>query len=284
MKRSLRLIVSLVFSALMAAGLFRPGPVAGQEAGNLYNWAYAPAFGTGAYRVAGEETFVISFRPKIDLRQQVENKIGIKLTLPLSFGLQTLDIDKILSEDLPDHLTTVSFVPGVEFVIPVGRRWTVKPFGNVGWGTSFDADETAWIYFGGAKSRYLFNWGKADLGFLNELMWAGYQPTPGKRDDFSRFMLGLEVDYPIGKVKFRNQQLLFRPHILYYRYFNDLEFLVPPSEGRIISLEEEVDLALAVGTKEPQKLWFFQADRFGIGLLYSEELKGIRIFFSSVFE
>jgi len=284
MKKCTPLIVALVFSVFMAAGFFLPGPAAGQDAGNLYNWAYAPAFGSGAYRVAGEETFVITFRPKIDLRRQVEKKIGIKLTLPLSFGLQTLDINEILGDGLPEQLTTVSFVPGVEFEIPIGQRWTVKPFGNFGWGTSFDTDRTAWIYFGGAKSRYIFNWGKADLGFLNELLWSGYQPTPGKTDDYARFMLGLEVDYPIGKVKFRNQQLLFRPHILYYRYFNDLEFVVPPPVERILSLEEEVELALAVGTKEPQKLWFFQPDRFGVGLLYSQDLKGIRIFFSSVFE
>ena len=102
--------------------------------------------------------------------------------------------------------------------------------------------------------------------------------------DFSRYMLGLEVDYPIGKATFRNHQLLIRPHLLYYRYFNDLEFLVPPEDGLVLSLNEEVEMALAVGTREYQKFWLFQADRIGIGLLLGHNLTGIRIFMGSVFD
>ncbi len=283
MFRSLYAFVSRVFSILVATCLFLPGHAAGQDAGNLIHWAYAPAFGTGVYSIEGEKTFVITFRPKIDLRKQVDDKIGIKFTLPVSFGLQTLNVDEILGRDLPDNLTLVTLVPGVEFLIPVGRRWMVKPFSNIGWGTS-STDQSAVIYFAGAKSRYAFEWGRADMGFLNELLWAGYQPSPGSRDDFSRFMLGLEADYPIGNVKFRDQQLYIRPHILYYHYFDDLNFLVPPSDQRIISVNDEVELAVAVGTKQPQKFWLFQPDRIGIGLRYGEDLKGVRIFLRSVFD
>ena len=275
--------MSAIISVLVVTCLLLPGNTAGQGAGNLFHWAYAPAFGTGAYSIEGEETYVITLRPKMDLREQVENEIGIKLTLPVSFGLRTLDIDELLNKDLPDQLATVSFVPGIEFSVPVGRRWMVKPFGNVGWGTS-DSNQSAVIYFGGAKSRYKFDWGKADMGLLNELLWAGYKPTPGRRDDFSRFMLGLEADYPIGNVRFRQQQLLVRPHILYYRYFNDLEFLVPPPDGRVVSLDEEVEVALSVGTKKPQRFGLFQPDRIGLGVRFSEEVKGVRIFLRSVFD
>lgn len=227
---------------------------------------------------------MITFRPKIDLRKQEDDRIGIKLTLPLSFGLQEIDANTITNPDLEDLFTTASFVPGVELVLPVGQRWTVKPFGNIGWGTTLNSSESAWIYFGGAKSRYMFNWGKADLGFVNELLWSGYQPNVGKDDHFSRIMFGLEADYPIGKAKFRKQQLLIRPHFLYYRYFNDLEFLVDFDTSTIISLEEEVEVAVAVGTKELQKFWIFRPNRIGVGLRLSQDLTGIRIFLKSVFD
>jgi hypothetical protein len=272
-----------VFSFLVATCLFLPGHAADEDAGNLFHWAYAPAFGTGVYNIEGEKTYVITFNPKIDLRDQVDNKIGIRFTLPLSFGLQTLNVDEILDTDLPENLTVVSFVPGVEFLIPISRRWMVKPFGNIGWGTS-STDQSAVIYFAGAKSRYTFAWGKANMGLLNELRWAGYEPSPGTRDEFSRFMIGLEADYPVGNVKFRDQQLLVRPHILYYYYFNDLDFLVPTQERGVISLNDEIELALAVGIKQPEKFWLFQADRIGVGLRYGEDLKGVRIFLRSVFD
>ena len=282
----MRKIWNVLFWVLMVVSVCLTSPASSdaQDTGNLYNWAFAPAFGTGLYTVEGQETLVVTFRPKIDLRRQVDDKIGIKLTLPLSFGLQNVDVDNIFGEDLPDMFSTISFVPGVEFDIPIGKRWQVRPFGNFGWGTRFGGDESAWIYFAGAKSRYQFEWGKADLGFLSGLLWSGYSPTPGKENDYARYMLGIEADYPIGNVKFRKQQLLFRPHFLYYRYFNDLEFLAPVADEGVISLDQEVVLAVAVGTKEYQKFWLFRPDRIGIGLNLSKNLTGISIFMRSVFD
>jgi hypothetical protein len=284
MKRCFCLSVNLVFFVVIIGHLLLPENALAQDEANLFHWAYAPAFGTGAYRVGDEETFVLTFKPKIDLRKQRNHRIGVKLTLPLSLGLQTLNLNELISDDLPDQLTTVSFVPGVEFIVPVGQSWTVKPFGNVGYGTSYTLEQAAWIYFLGAKSRYVFNWGKAQMGFLNELLWAGYLPDPGEYDTFSRFMLGLEAQYPLGNAQFLNQQLFLEPHILYYRYLDDLDFFEPLGDGRILSLEEEVELAVALGTKTPQKFWIFRPDRIGIGLRVSEELKGVRIFIRSVFD
>lgn len=267
---------------IIAACFMLPGALWGQDKGNLYHWAYAPAFGTGAYTINDEKTAVLTFKPKVDLRKGKDHKIGVKLTLPLSFGFQTLNINNILADNITDHMTTASFVPGVELLVPVGRHWQVKPFGNIGWGTAYSSDESAWIFMAGAKSRYQFNWGRAALGLLNELVWAGYDPNQGQSDHFARFMLGLEADYPLGKVKFQKQQVFIRPHVLYYRYFNDLEFFFPEREGGLAS-NEEVELALSAGTKTPQKLWFFRPDRVGIGFRYGQELKGIRIFIRSAF-
>ena len=284
MKKSHRTSFVNVFLILLSLNLFLPVHVSGQDTGNLFHWAYAPAFGTGFYRVEGVDTFMITFRPKIDLRKPKDDRIGIKLTLPLSFGLQEIDADKITNPDLEDLFTTASLVPGVELDIPIGQRWRVRPFGNIGWGTTLNSSESAWIYFGGAKSRYKFNWGKADLGFVNEVLWSGYQPNTGKDDHFSRIMFGLEADYPIGKVTFQKQQLYFRPHILYYRYFENLEFLVDFDTSTVISLDEELEVAMAVGTKELRKFWIFRPDRIGVGLRLSENLTGIRIFLRSVFD
>lgn len=276
--------INLAIGLLLAANLIFPGNAAGQEEGNLFHWAYAPAFGTGVYRIADEQTYVLTFKPKIDLRKGVDHQITAKVTLPLSFGLQTLDLDELISEDLPDYMTTGSFVPGLELLVPVGRSWMVKPYANFGWGTNFKSDESAWIYFGGLKSRYIFNWSKTEFGLLNELKWAGYNPNEGKQDTFARFMIGLEAKHPLGSMTYRNQQLFIQPHILYYRYLDNLEFFTPLSGEGGLSLDEEVELALAVGTATPQKIWFLRPDRIGVGLRLSEDLQGIRFFIRSVFE
>jgi hypothetical protein len=249
--------------------------------GNLYHWAYSPAFGTGAYQIGDEETYVITFKPRIKLRETENQRFGFNVRLPVSIGLQTINPDVLNIQTLPDHFTTISFVPGVEFYVPLTGRWMLKAFGNAGWGSEVSGDESAWIYFGGVDSRYTFGWGQAELNLLNGLQWYGYTPNPGDSDAFGRFLVGLEADYPLGKTRFRGQQLLIRPHILYYWYFNELDFRVFLEQP--VSINQEVELALSVGTKKLNQFWLLWLDRLGIGYRFSEDSQGIRLFLRSVF-
>jgi len=250
-------------------------------AGNLYHWAYSPAFGTGVYQVGDEETYVGTFKPKIKLRSTENHRFGFNVRLPVSIGLQTISPEEFEFQNLRDNLTTISFVPGVEFYIPITRRWMLKAFGNAGWGTEVSGDQSAWIYFGGVDSRFTFGWGQAELNLLNGLQWYGYTPNPGNSDAFGRFLAGLEADYPLGKTIFRGQQLLIRPHVLYYWYFNELDFRVFLDQP--VSINQEVELALSFGTKELNKFWLLWLDRIGIGYRFSEDSQGIRLFLRSVF-
>lgn len=250
--------------------------------GNSFHWAYAPAFGTGAYRVGDEENFVITLKPKIEVRSEEKHRIGINIRLPISVGLQTIDPDEFFSQDIPENITTGSFVPGVELNVPLNRRWKLRPYVHVGGGTSFSGDQSALIYYTGLDSRYTFEWGPADLGLINGLQWAGYTPNTGDSNWYGRFLFGLEADYPLGKNKFRGQQLLIRPHFLYYWYFNELDFyrfLESP-----IHINNEMELALAVGTKKPHKLWLLKMDRVGIGYRLGGNFQGVRLFLQSVFD
>jgi hypothetical protein len=272
------LLVLGIFSSIQAWAQSSPSEV---EV-NRFHWAYAPAFGTGAYRVGDEENFVITFKPKIKVRSEEKHRIGINLRLPISVGLQTIDPDEFFSQDIPENITTGSFVPGVELNVPIKKRWKLRPYAHVGGGTSFSLDQSALIYYAGLDSRYAFEWGPASLGLINGLQWAGYTPDTGDSNWYGRFLFGLEADYPLGKYQFKGQQLLMRPHFLYYWYFNDLDFyrfLESP-----IQINYEVEFAMAVGTKRPQKLWLLTMDRIGIGYRLGGNFQGVRIFLQSVFQ
>jgi hypothetical protein len=252
-----------------------------EVAGNRFHWAYAPAFGTGAYRVGDAENFVVTFKPNIEIRSEEKHRIGINIRLPVSIGLQTIDPDEFFSQFISENITVGSFVPGVELNVPLNNRWKLRPYGHIGGGTSFSGDQSALIYYLGLDSRYAFEWGSADLGLINGLQWAGYTPNTGDSDWYGRLLFGLEADYPLGQYTFKGEQLLIRPHFLYYWYFNDLDF------NRIlddpISINNELEFALAVGTKKPHKFWLLKMDRIGIGYRFSGSFHGIRIFLQSMF-
>ena len=275
-------LLGAIIFLLVSAGL--PESAAGQSfgTGNLYHWAYSPAFGTGAYQVGDEETFVITVKPRFRIRNIEKHGFAFNVRVPISVGLQTINPEEFNFQDLPENFTTISAVPGVEFFIPLKERWMLRPFANAGWGTEFSGDQSAWIYFGGVDSRYSFDWGKVDMNLLNGLQWYGYTPNPGDSNAFGRFLAGLEADVPLGKATFRGQQLLIRPHLLYYWYFNDLDFTVFLDQP--VSINQEVEIALAVGTKDLNKFWLLWLDRIGIGYRFSEDSQGIRLFLRSVFD
>ena len=276
-------LLIVLFTALLFI-IASSEPVSAQEfgSGNLYHWAYSPAFGTGAYQIDDEETFVVTVKPRFRIRNIQEHGYALNVRVPISIGLQTINPEELNLENLDENFTTVSVVPGVESFIPLTERWMIRPFANAGWGTALDGDESAWIYFGGVDSRYAFHWGKADLNLLNGLQWYGYSPNPGESDAFGRFLAGLEADYPLGKATFRGQQLLIRPHFLYYWYFNDLDFRV--FLERPVSIDQETEIALAIGTKDLTNFWLLWLDRIGIGYRFSGESQGIRLFLRSVFD
>lgn len=270
-------LVLAILSSSRALAQSSPSEIAA----NRFHWAYAPAFGTGAYRVGDAENYIVTFKPKIEVRSEEKHRIGINIKLPVSIGLQTIDPDEFFSQFISDNITVGCFVPGVELNVPFKKHWKLRPYVNIGGGTSFSGDQSALVYYIGLDSRYAFEWGPADFGLINGLQWAGYTPNTGDSDWYGRFLFGLEADYPLAHYKFRGQQLLIRPHVLYYWYFNDLDF------NRIlddpISINNELELALALGTKKPHKFWFLTMDRIGIGYRFSGNFHGVRIFLQSIF-
>ena len=196
-----RLFLALIIFLLLAIfpsskALAQSSP--SEVAGNRFHWAYAPAFGTGAYRVGDAENFIVTFKPKIKVRSEEKHRIGINIRLPVSIGLQTIDPDEFFSQFISENITVGSFVPGVELNAPLNKRWKLRPYAHIGGGTSFSGDQSALIYYLGLDSRYTFEWGPADLGLINGLQWAGYTPNTGDSDWYGRFLIGLEADYHLG--------------------------------------------------------------------------------------
>jgi hypothetical protein len=83
------------------------------------------------------------------------------------------------------------------------------------------------------------------------------------------------------KFSFRGQRILARPHVSYCWYFKDLDFRVFLEQP--VSINQEVELALSIGTKKLNQFWLLWLDHLGIGYRFSEDSQGIRLFLRSVF-
>ncbi len=243
-----------------------------QDPARQVHWAMGAFFGTGWYQVDDNRTmyiFRISSRQTLSESSTGENgkrKLGIEILYPLTFGLQQLD-------KLPDFLdfnnfATISFTPGIQVEIPITKKWYVRPYAHFGWGTETNSSDSAWIYYGGIKSRYSLGEGRVKWSLLNGLYFAGYQPEFKDRGRFGSFMTGLESTHPLRDFELAGDALWLNWHITYNYFFDKLNFHVDEDRVESVADQWEIGLALSKGGKK-MKFWFISFEHVGLSYKWS---------------
>ena len=236
------------------------------------HWAMGAFFGTGWYRVdANRSVYIFRIPPRQTLRESSfsadgKRTLGIEFQYPLSFGLNKLD-------KLPDFIdfdnyATISFTPGVQVEIPVTEKWYLRPYAHLGWGMELNSTDSAWIYYGGIKSRYRLGNAKSKWSLLNAIHYAGYKPEYEERGRYGSFMTGLEFDHPLKGVTLGNDEAWLNWHVTYNYLFDNLNFHVEDDRVESINDQWELGLALGKGNKK-MKFWFLSFEHIGLSYKWS---------------
>jgi hypothetical protein len=244
-------------------------------------WAYSAYFGTGAYEIAGgDETYVLRVEPRWEKREAHVDEQGRR-----TVGLHTFDAAAIGSTLKLDNVSTITAVPGVEIEIPIGPRWSLKPFGYVGWGTEFDGDVSAWVYWTGIKSRLTFPGDKLDWALVSSLTYAGYTDSDKEHSSVLPLFTAVEWDRTLANKQLRGNAVRLHWHVGYTEYLNEAELVA--ADLRTVDVQNEWEVGMAFGTaNEPLRLWRLHWDRVGIAYRFSSnhEFQGIGLTFHSLFD
>jgi hypothetical protein len=89
----------------------------------------------------------------IKLRSWENRTMGLRLRLAATFASASLF--DLLDQDLKD-IRVSSFVPGMEIIFPLSRTSMVRPFFDVGAGTSDATDDLTFLFDLGLRSEFLF--------------------------------------------------------------------------------------------------------------------------------
>jgi hypothetical protein len=289
------LTVTIIGLHLLILGFISLPPVHAQEEDlpfsfNTINWAYATAFGTGVYRIRDDvDVFVLSMQPGWTKELSWKKHFGdrpmlLELRFPITFGVHNYHIGGIVEEFLTLKFRQVSFAPGAFLELPMSQRWALRPFTHLGWGIETSGDkDSAWIYWGGIKSRLKFPFVGLDFGLLNGLTVYGFSPNTGPSQDFSEILTGLECDIPLGKLQWQDEPLYLKTHIVNSYYLDNLNFMYEFKQPPDLSWQWE--LGISIGKKKSKiKLWIFQFERIGVGYSYARDARGIRFYTRSTFK
>ncbi|HKQ24837.1 MAG TPA: hypothetical protein VJT81_10390 [Burkholderiales bacterium] len=252
-----------------------------QDRGELVNWYYAATFGTGVYTSGDRTVAVVQLPLSYTLRVPEEDRWGLRVTLPVSVGFYDYHFDDIFNQGLPDGLSTMSFMPGLELEKQITSRWRLKPYVSAGAGWELDGAEHAWIYDAGLRSRFVLGEDKGvEFALVNRLSLAGYSVHNESSHPLSYLAIGMDIVVPTGAELFeRNIIISLTP--AYYHYFRHLRFAEFSDADN--SIGEEFEFAISVLTRRPFSIFGIEVDRIGLAVRNGEGVTGYRLFTSLPF-
>ncbi len=234
------------------------------------NFAYATWIGSGYYNLADRRLYVLRIPAAIPLRSMNDDHWGINLLLPVTFAYE--EFGSNFSDYITDDILGAAFVPGVEVQIPVSKNWILKPFGQFGVG--YSESTTTYIYGGGIKSLYSFQWGRVDFGLGNSLTFAVENATGNSEDEgFSMFQIGLDARHLIN-FSTGNRDADIGSHVVVSRFLDTFDFFGIDGEvsQRIRTL---VEIGLTLGMDPPVTLLGIDFSRVGIDYTFGKDFSGI---------
>jgi hypothetical protein len=270
-RRGLDVVAAL---AWLAVGLASPASSRADDTGTaeLIDWHYGAVFGTGVYKSGDKKVAVLRLTPAFTVKPVEGDAVGLRLLLPVTLGLSDFDDGK----DLPSRVGSVSFLPGLEYLIPVTDATMLKPFVQAGAGSEFSSGNGAMIYAFGAHTRTSWRPERTEWLLGTELTRAGYRTGDGS-SSLLRVGVGVGLVRPLD-AKLAGHELNWGAHAIYRRYLDDFDEL-RPEDGKVASqqIRDEVELALSLGTYRPVTFLGFTLERLGLGLTFAQDLVGIKL-------
>jgi hypothetical protein len=265
-------------AAALATLLTFVPPCFGQDTGDQTPHPVAFGIWGGDSPVDGTEVYDLRIPASFKVFTSDRDDWGLRVRLVLYAGIYDFNLDEAIDLDL--RFQSLAAAPGVEFLVPVGKGWILKPFAEIGYGQDFDNDlgfgvwsvgmrtfvtwpVKPWFLSFGTKFQYLSTF-TADLAFA---------------DDYGEILLGFDARHPLPFSIGGNQADIS----CYYIRRQWVDAFIAKEDIDPLEIKYTNELGFTFGTTPKVKLWFIPLPRIGLGYRWGPHLKGIRLNFGFPF-
>jgi len=229
--------------------------------------------GNGFYAASGRQVQLYNLPFSWTLRKMQEDRLGLRLRAPISFGFYDFKTTNVLLTGAIPNVQTLTFLPGLEFQIPIYSNWALYPFGDYGVAKDFSGGKAVQVFGTGLKSVAKFPLKQYLLTLGNRVIWAGQSASSViLSGDIGNLETGLDLRLPW---RFHHMKRTTFTSIYYnnFFYFRDLEFLrlgEPP-----VRVDVQHEFGVTYGSDE--KLGFISNPRIGLGYRFGDRVDVFRL-------
>jgi len=274
--------ISVLVLVLAVAGTLPAAGQAEEEEDLPINFVFATQLGTGIYNVGGQTVQVYRIPISHTIRKLDNHPWGLKLKFPITFGFADFSFEELIDTGLPDHVETISLVPGLEFHVPIGKSWTLMPYVEGGAGKHLQGGRLTWVAAGGLKTEGLFIRERFTYRMTGEATYAGQIPSNSETGEtFGVVRAGFEAQHPLWFSFGGGDQATGGLYARSFFYFDQLRFQRLLKEPVDIRTQWEVGVTL--GRTRPFKWWWIKIKypRFGLGYRWGKDFWAVRLVLGS---
>ena len=272
--------------------LLQAHPAASQDSSApTVHWAYASYFGTGWYKINGEQSaFVAHFSPTwlsghAEPLDVAGREAEYRIRVPFTVGVTRLDIGDVSGILDPNNFSTASMGLSADIDVPLTQRLAIRPNIELGYGTVIGESADAFTYSVDIRGRYRFDPGKLEWAVIGAAGIVAYDTDVAADDSFTYVSLGAEFAYPVRWFSSEDSQTLLYWHVAYTDFLNRMR--TQTYAGDYANTTNYWQAGFAFGKKgRPIKVWFLELDRLGLAydISPSGDLRGVNLVLRSLYD
>lgn len=268
-----RILVALTAIMVFAAPSF------GQDAGSPTFHPFAFGFTGGESALSDTEVYDLRIPASFKIFSADNDDWGLRLRIVLYAGIYDFTFDEAIDLDL--RFQSLAGTPGVEFLLPVGKGWILKPFAEIGYGHDFENDLGFGVWSVGMRTIATWPVKRWHLSFGTKFQYLStFTSDSAVADQFGEIRLGFDARHPLPFTVAGNQGDI-SGYFIRRQYID--AFIDKDESFEPLEIQYTNEFGFTFGTTPKTKLWFIPLPRIGLGYRWGPNIKGVRLNFGFPF-